>query len=67
MNEENKIGYYAIIPANVRYDNELTEKDKEILKNETEEFQNKQFEIDFMTSMHKNMEEKEEQEDEEEM
>ena len=45
----------------------LTEKDKEILKNETEEFQNKQFEIDFMTSMHKNMEEKEEQEDEEEM
>ena len=26
MNEENKIGYYAIIPANVRYDNELTEK-----------------------------------------
>lgn len=28
MNEENKIGYYAIIPANVRYDNELTEKAK---------------------------------------
>lgn len=28
MNEENKVSYYAIIPANVRYDNELTEKAK---------------------------------------
>ena len=28
MNEQNKIGYYAIIPANVRYDSELTEKAK---------------------------------------
>lgn len=28
MNEENKVSYYAIIPANVRYDSELTEKAK---------------------------------------
>lgn len=28
MNEENKVSYYAIIPANVRYDPELTEKAK---------------------------------------
>ncbi|MBO5348456.1 MAG: helix-turn-helix domain-containing protein [Clostridia bacterium] len=28
MNEENKVSYYAIIPANVRYDSELTDKAK---------------------------------------
>lgn len=28
MNEGNKVSYYAIIPANVRYDCELTEKAK---------------------------------------
>lgn len=28
MNEDNKVSYYAIIPANVRYDPELTEKAK---------------------------------------
>lgn len=28
MNEENKVGYYAIIPASVRYDSELTDKAK---------------------------------------
>ena len=28
MNEENKSSYYAIIPAVVRYDNELTDKAK---------------------------------------
>ena len=28
MNEENQVSYYAIIPANVRYDNDLTEKAK---------------------------------------
>lgn len=28
MNEESKVGYYAIIPANVRYDSELTDKAK---------------------------------------
>lgn len=28
MNEENRVGYYAIIPANVRYDSELTDKAK---------------------------------------
>lgn len=28
MNEENKIGYYAIIPATVRYDDQLTDKAK---------------------------------------
>lgn len=28
MNEENKVSYFAIIPANVRYDSELTDKAK---------------------------------------
>ena len=28
MSEECTVSYYAIIPANVRYDNELTEKAK---------------------------------------
>ena len=39
MNEENKIGYYAIIPAPVRYDNTLTDKAK-ILYGELTTFSN---------------------------
>lgn len=50
MNEENKVSYYSIIPACVRYDEELTDKAK-LLYGEITALSNKEDIVLLLTSI----------------